>query len=75
MIEKRKILKKIFERVIGCDSLYKNIPRSEIPQWDSMRHAELIIALEKEMKIRVSIKDLNEINSFDALEKVILRDS
>ena len=48
-----KLLKETFE----IDKISLNFSMDDIPEWDSFKHIELIIAIEKEFKIKLEYTD------------------
>ncbi len=51
-------LRRVFERTIGLDSGVKTIATTVTPEWDSLSHIKLIIALEVEFEISISPRDI-----------------
>lgn len=49
----------------------ENPKREEIPNWDSLKHMELILRLEEHFNIRFSIKEVAGITSVDDLVEII----
>jgi len=54
-----KLLKETFE----IDKISLNFSMDDIPEWDSFKHIELIIAIEKEFKIKLEYTDTTEMVS------------
>lgn len=75
MKTKLELLDDVFDTVIGKDPTYRVKQRSEIPHWDSLRLAQLIIAIEKKIGHRLTVAELVSIDSFTSLKLVILKDS
>ena len=50
-------------------SLHSNF--REMPGWDSLRHAEFIIALQNEFKIRLYPNEIAAIQSLDAAIRIV----
>ena len=48
-----------------------NPKREEMPNWDSLKHMELILRLEEQFNVRFSIKEVAEITSLDDLVEII----
>lgn len=48
-----------------------NPKREEIPNWDSLKHMELILRLEEQFNVRFSIKEVAGITSLDDLVEII----
>lgn len=53
---------------IGSDSSIETIE-----QWDSLRHVNLIMAIEQEFGIRIDVEDAVEMTSFPAVCKTLAR--
>ncbi len=49
---------KIFNELFKTNFHSLDIDRSQIPQWDSMKHAELIIKLQRHFAISFKTKDI-----------------
>ena len=68
-IKLEKILKEIFQ----VEKIDLNFSMDEIPEWDSFKHYEVIIAIENEFKIKLSISDTIEIVSIPIIKSKILK--
>ena len=64
-----KILKEIFE----VEKIDLNLSMDEIPEWDSFKHYELIVAVENEFKIKLKIADTMAITSIPIIKSKILK--
>ena len=47
--------------------------RDDIPRWDSLRHVGLVVAVENEFGVALSMDEMHEINSVGDLQRVIER--
>ena len=47
--------------------------REEIPRWDSLRHVALVVAIESEFAVSLSMDEMHEIDSVHALQRVVER--
>jgi acyl carrier protein len=63
MSPKEESLLKTFNKLLGSSFQSLDLERASIPEWDSMKHAELIIQLQKEFKIKFKINDVLEISN------------
>ena len=45
----------------------------DIPEWDSFKHFELIVNIEKEFKIKLAVVDTTEITSIPIIKTKILK--
>jgi acyl carrier protein len=66
-------LPKVFQDVFGLANLELSASTTadDIPDWDSLTHVQLIIALEKEFSIRFALGELQEVRNVGALAEVI----
>ena len=64
-----KILKEIFE----VEKIDLNLSMDEIPEWDSFKHYELIVAVENEFEIKLKIADTMAITSIPIIKSKILK--
>lgn len=67
----QKIFEEIFSRLIGSDAGLRTKSRQEIPAWDSLRHALLVIEIEKKLNRRFSIREIEQMNSFVSIIKLL----
>lgn len=65
----RKVMSQIFE--IDPDSISEESSPETIERWDSLKHMQLIMALEDEFDIRFSDEDIPDLVSFKSIEKAI----
>ena len=66
-------LEKILKEVFQVEKIDLNFSMDEIPEWDSFNHYEVIIAIENEFKIKLSISDTIEIVSIPIIKSKILK--
>ena len=66
-------LEKILKKVFQVENIELNLSMDEIPEWDSFKHYELIVAVEKEFQIKFKIADAIEIISTLILKNKILK--
>jgi|TARA_Y100000310_G_scaffold185363_1_gene185444 acyl carrier protein len=66
-------LEKILKKVFQVENIELNLSMDEIPEWDSFKHYELIVAVEKEFQIKFKIADAIEIISILILKNKILK--
>ena len=65
----KSLLKKIFE----IDDVDLTLSMDDITEWDSFKHFELIVNLEKEFKIKLAVSDTTEITSIPIIKTKILK--
>ena len=66
-------LEKILKEVFQVEKINLDFSMDEIPEWDSFKHYELIIAVENEFKIKLEIADTIEIISIPIIKSKILK--
>ena len=65
-------LAKILKEVFQVDKIDLNFSMDEIPEWDSFKHYELIVAVENEFEIKLKIADTMAITSIPIIKSKIL---
>jgi acyl carrier protein len=55
----------VFNKIFNTNHKSLNIAREKVPEWDSMKHAELIIELQKEFKMKFDIGDVLEVKNLE----------
>ena len=63
---------KILEIVLKC-SPRKITSRENTPAWDSLKHIEVIFAIEDEFAVRFTEEDLSKANSLESIVDVLLK--
>ncbi len=66
-------LEKILKDVFQVEKIDLNFSMDEIPEWDSFKHYELIIAVENEFQIKLADADTIEITSIPIIKSKILK--
>ena len=66
-------LEKILKEVFQIEEVDLNFSMDEIPEWDSFKHYELIIAVENEFKIKLEDVDTIEITSIPIIKSKIIK--
>ena len=61
----------IFNNIFKSNYTTINIERSSVLNWDSMRHAELIITLQKSLGIRFSVKDISNVSNLNSVAEQV----
>jgi len=64
-------LEKILKEVFQIEEVDLNFSMDEIPEWDSFKHYELIVAVENEFKIKLEDVDTIEITSIPIIKSKI----
>lgn len=58
---------------VPSDSLGAETDRSEIPEWDSLQHLNLAVALEQEFEVDLGPDDFEEMNSLSSVQRLVER--
>lgn len=66
-----QLIQKTFAKKFGTTPATLNSNFKEMPGWDSLRHAEFIIALQNEFKIRLFPNEIAAIQSLDAAIRIV----
>ncbi len=64
-------LEKILKEVFQIEEVDLSFSMDEIPEWDSFKHYELIVAVENEFKIKLEDVDTIEITSIPIIKSKI----
>ena len=65
-------LEKILKEIFQVEKIDLNCSMDEIPEWDSFKHYELIVAVENEFEIKLKIADTMAITSIPIIKSKIL---
>lgn len=68
-----KKLKKIFAKIIGVKetSIKSNTSPKNTKKWDSLAHMNLIMALEKQFKIKFTDDEITEMLTYELIKEII----
>jgi len=66
-------LNKLLLRIFEIEQIDHNSSMDDIPEWDSFKHFELIVNIEKEFKIKLAVADTTEITSIPIIKTKILK--
>ena len=63
----------VFRDVFDQDSLVltSEMTANEVENWDSLTHINLIVAVEKEFRIRFTMSEVSGLNNVGALEALV----
>lgn len=66
-------IKEIMAAVFSADAseITENITQENLENWDSLRHVNLVAALEEEFEIEFSFEEIGEIVSFEKIISVM----
>jgi acyl carrier protein len=69
------VLKQVMATMLNVDAstLNEDSSMDNIPSWDSLRHMNLVLALEEEFKVTIPDEDAGNITSYK-LVKMVLND-
>lgn len=65
-------IQRSFQKVLGVDPQGQNLQKKNLPSWDSLRHAELILTLQDQLRIRFSTSEILCCESSAQIEKVLM---
>ena len=67
-------LKNIFEKLLNIKiNKFDQLVFGKSKNWDSLKHLEIIINIEKEFSIRVKTSDISKLKSFTEIKKYIFK--
>ena len=66
-------LEKLLKETFQIEKISLDLSMEDIPEWDSFKHIELIIAIEKEFKIKLEYTDTTEMVSIPIIKSKILK--
>ena len=66
-------IKKIFSKIVGINisKIKPNTSPENTKKWDSLAHMNLIMAFEKEFKIKFSDEEITEMLNFELILEII----
>jgi acyl carrier protein len=66
-------LEEIFRQVLhlGSDAEVLDLRQEDMPDWDSLAHVSLLLAIENEFGVQVDTADALELTSFDAVTRYL----
>tara|TARA_X000000950_G_C13471352_1_gene479939 strand:- start:119 stop:376 length:258 start_codon:yes stop_codon:yes gene_type:complete len=67
------MLVEIFLETFGKRINYNAATIKSIPQWDSIKGIQLLLAIEDKFKLKFSSKELEQFDSFDKIYKILLK--
>jgi acyl carrier protein len=69
------VLKKVMATMLTVDvsTINEDSSMDNVPSWDSLRHMNLVLALEEEFKVTIPDEDAGNITSYKLI-KLILND-
>ena len=68
-----KMLFEIFLETFGKSINYDAATIKSIPQWDSIKGIQLLLAIEDKFKLKFSFKELEQFDSFEKIYNILLK--
>ena len=65
-------LETLLKKTFGIDSIDPESTMEDIPEWNSFKHLELIIEIEKEFQIKLEFTDTIKMNSIPLIKTKII---
>jgi len=66
-------LEKLVKETLQSKKINLESTMDEIPEWDSLKHIQLIIAIEEEFDIRIDFSDTLDMTSIPVIKEKILK--
>lgn len=67
------IILNIFNKIFSTTLKSTDVERKNYPEWDSMKHAELIIEIQKQLSIKFEIDDIIKVDNLRQLISAVAR--
>lgn len=66
-------VKQVMSEILGCDidSINPSTTMELLPEWDSLQHLSLVIALEQTFSVRFTTDEVTTMQSFNEIVDVI----
>jgi acyl carrier protein len=65
-------LQQVFDRVfVEPPTLRMDLQASEVPEWDSLKHVELLMAVEKEFSPNLTVGEMTSIQQVGDLVRIL----
>ena len=59
------LIQKIFEKIFKSKiKKFENLEFNKSKNWDSLKHIQLIVSLEKELKVKIKTSDVEKLTSY-----------
>ena len=65
----KNLLQKVFN--LTDTEFNETLTREDISNWDSLKHMDLVMSIEKEYNIVLEVQDILELKSFDSIIQVL----
>ena len=70
MINTNELLE-LFNEIFKTNFPSLDIERNQVPEWDSMKHAELIIKIQKKFNFKFKAKDISYIKNLKEIKMLM----
>lgn len=72
-MEIKNTLQEIFRDILDIDDLVldKQTSASDIEEWDSLAHINLVVAIEREYKIKFGLGELQDLKNIEGMITII----
>lgn len=64
-----KVLTNVFD--ITEEHYTENFNRSKVAKWDSLRHMDLVVSLEREFNVLLTIDDIIALDGIDSIKSIL----
>ena len=64
-------LEKIFKKVMGTNEFRDDFSMGSLPNWDSLKHVELLTEIEEQLGIDIDMPDIMKMTSVSAIKRVL----
>jgi len=61
----------IINETFEIDNASENISRQNCPQWDSLNHLNLILALEEEFNVSIEPEEINQMIDYEQIVTIL----
>ncbi len=66
-----QLILETFNQVLNTHFKTLDIPRESLPEWDSMKHAELVLKLQEKLDLVFKIEDIIRVENAKELLKAV----
>ena len=66
-----KQLETLFKTVMGTNEFRTDFSMKSLPQWDSLKHVELLTEIEEQFGIDIDLQDIMKMTSVPAILQVL----
>lgn len=62
----------VIKKVLGRDDITEDTQIKDIPEWDSLKHLQIIMEIEDRFKVQIPLEKVGEISSVKDLYNIIV---